>query len=144
VESATGIREVQPFESFECYAPSFEEILDRFWSSFDSLARPKAERLESLTLEIPLSRRQAATGGRIRVLVPAQAVCSACHGTGVVPPYECWRCLGHGSLTGEHPIWVAYPPGVQNDYVLQLALDHLGISNFYLTLRFRVTDREIF
>jgi hypothetical protein len=36
------------------------------------VTRPKAERLESLTVDVPLSPRQAFMGGQMRILVPAR------------------------------------------------------------------------
>jgi len=38
------------------------------------MARPKAERLESLTVDVPLSPQQAFVGGQMRILVPAREV----------------------------------------------------------------------
>jgi curved DNA-binding protein CbpA len=35
VEPARGFREFSPLESFETYAPSFEELFERFWSNFE-------------------------------------------------------------------------------------------------------------
>ena len=50
VQPARGFRELSPLESFETYTPSFGELFERFWSNFEPLDRPKAERLESLTV----------------------------------------------------------------------------------------------
>src|SRR5947207_2376861 len=55
VEPASGFREVSLSHSFDTFAPSFDEIFDRLWSNFELLSRPKAERIESLTLDVPLS-----------------------------------------------------------------------------------------
>ena len=35
VEPARGFREVSLAESFETYRPSFDELLERFWSNFE-------------------------------------------------------------------------------------------------------------
>lgn len=121
--------------------PSFAELFDRFWSNFELLTRPKAERLESLTVELPLSVEEAATGGRARIRIPARAQCPTCSGHGAVGGYECWRCQGHGTITADYPVDVLYPGGIFNEYVVQLPLDQFGIANFYLTVRFRVTEQ---
>src|ERR1700736_4817696 len=42
--------------------------------------------------------------------------------------------------TGEYPITVSYPAGLQQDYMVCLSLDRFGIENFYLTVRFRSTE----
>ncbi len=122
------------------FRPSFDELFDRLWSNFSLLTRPKEEQLESLTLELPLSREEAMNGGQARILIPARAECPACGGRGGVGGYECWRCQGHGAITAEYPLDVPYPAGIVSEYVVQLPLEGFGIGNFYLTVRFRVTD----
>jgi hypothetical protein len=100
--------------------------------------RPKAERLESLTVEILVSPDEARFGGHVRVRIPARAACSVCSGHGAVGSYECWRCEGHGSLTTEYPVEVAYPAGVRDGYAVRIPLTRFGIENFYLTVLLRV------
>jgi molecular chaperone DnaJ len=137
---AAGFEEMSLFRSFETFSPSIDEIFERLWSNFDLLTRPKAERLESLNVDVPLSARQAFAGGEVRIMVPARLVCPACGGLGSVGPYECSRCEGHGALTGEYPVTVGYPAGLWQDYVVRLPLDRFGIQNFYLAVRFRPTE----
>lgn len=141
-KTASKPREVSLRKSLETAQPSFDELFDRFWGNFDQLSRPKAERLESLTLEIPLSYQEARVGGHARVLIPARAHCPACAGRGALGLYQCWQCEGHGSITADYPVDVPYPPGVANEYVVQVPLSQFGIANFYLTVRFRVTAAE--
>ena len=138
------LRPVQPmprtasiFESFDTFSPSLDEIFDRWWSNFDVLTRPKAERLESLTVEVLLSPEEVLTGGTVNIRLPARLVCPVCGGRGGVRLYECWRCQGEGSLIGDYPVRVSYPAGLQHDYIEQIPLDALGIQNFYLTVIFR-------
>jgi molecular chaperone DnaJ len=122
----------------ECH-PSFHELFDRLWSNFSLLTRPKAEHLESLTVEIVLTREEARAGGQARIMIPARALCPACLGHGAVGLYQCWRCQGHGSITADYPLEVTYPAGVLNEYVVRVPLSRFGIENFYLTARFRVS-----
>ena len=56
---AAGFEEMSLFRSFETFSPSLDEIFERLWSNFDLLTRPKAERLESLNVDVPLPPRQA-------------------------------------------------------------------------------------
>jgi molecular chaperone DnaJ len=104
------------------------------------VTRPKAERLESLSVDVPLSPQQAFEGGAVRILVPARLVCPACRGQGSVGPYECSHCEGHGAVTREYPVTVAYPAGLQEDHIVRLPLNRFRIQNFYLTVRFRLTN----
>lgn len=117
--------------------PSFDELFERLWSNFTLSTRPKAERSENLIVDVPLSPQEALTGGAVEILVPAQLVCPRCGGRGHLMGYKCGRCEGQGKLAGEYPVRAPYPGGLQQDYVLQMPLDHVGISNFYLTIRFR-------
>jgi DnaJ-class molecular chaperone len=136
---ARSLRDISLADSFEVYRPSFEELFDRFWSNFELVDRPKAERLESLTVEVVLTPEEARVGGQVRV--PARAACPACGGRGAMGPYECWQCQGHGALTTEYPVEVAYPPGVRDGHALRLSLTQFGIENFYLTVLLRVSHQ---
>jgi DnaJ-class molecular chaperone len=137
VEPVERFRDVSLTRSFESFSPSFDEIFDRLWSNFGSLARPKSEHLESLNMDIPVSEDQALAGGSARILVPVRHQCRTCQGQGSVGFYECWRCRSQGTVLAEVPVEVSYPEGLHNDYVVRLSLDSLGIRNLFLTVRFR-------
>jgi DnaJ-class molecular chaperone len=136
--SARGFREVSLADTFETYLPSFDELFERWWSNFSPVERPKAERLESLTVEVVISPEEAVRGGRVRVWVPTRLPCPACGGSGAVGGYGCWHCEGHGALTDDWPVEVDYPAGLRDGYTVRLPLHSLGVQNFYLTLLFRV------
>ncbi|MGO8926328.1 MAG: hypothetical protein ACLQU3_05485 [Limisphaerales bacterium] len=138
VEPARGFLEAWLAKSFETHRPSFDELFDRFWSNFEPYGRPKAEELESLTVEVVIHPDNARFGGQVRVWIPARATCSTCGGHGLVGPYECWQCEGHGALTREYPITVEYPPGIRDGYAIRIPLSRFGIENFYLTVLLRV------
>ena len=139
VEPAGGFRQASLSRSFDTFGPSFDELFERLWSNFDFRTRPKAETLESLTVDVPVSEDEALTGGSVRVLVPARFACQRCGGRGGLGSYECWRCQGQGFITAEYPVDVPYPAGLRRDYVVRVPLDDFGIRNFYLTVRFRLT-----
>ena len=135
-----GFEDMSLFHSFETFSPSLDELFDRLWSNFELRTRPKAERLESLKVEVPLSPQQAFAGGEVRIMVPARLVCPACRGQGSIGPYECAHCEGQGAVTGEYPVRVSYPAGLEQDYIVRLPLDRFGIENFYLSVRFRPSE----
>jgi molecular chaperone DnaJ len=139
VEPARSFREIWPLESFETYTPSFDEVFKRFWSNFEPFGQPKAERLESLTLEVVLSPEEARFGSRLRVRVPARTTCAECGGHGAVGLYECWYCRGQGALMTECPLGVSVPSGTRDGDAVRIPLTQFGIENFYLTLLFRVS-----
>jgi hypothetical protein len=60
-------------------------------------------------------------------------------GQGSIGPYECSQCEGHGAVTGEYPVTVSYPAGLQEDYIVRIPLERFGIQNFYLSVQFRPT-----
>jgi molecular chaperone DnaJ len=129
--------DISLFRSFETFSPSLDELFERLYSNFNLRTRPKAERLESLNVEIPLSPQQAFAGGEVRIMVPARLVCHACSGHGRIGPYECAYCEGHGEMTSEYPVTVSYPAGLEGDYIVRVPLERFGIQNFYLTIQFR-------
>ena len=81
-----GFEEISLLRSFETFFPSFSEMFDRLRSNFELVSRPKAERLESLAVDVTLSPQEAFVGGQMRILVPARVICPACRGRGSVGP----------------------------------------------------------
>ena len=101
ISPAGSFQEASLLHSFDTFAPSFDELFDRLWSNFDLSTRPKAERLESLNVDITLTEEEARAGGSVEILVPARVICASCDGHGSIGFYECWRCQGQGALTVE-------------------------------------------
>lgn len=142
LKTQTPARQIRLRGSFETFHPSFEELFERFWGNFDLMTRPKAEHLESLTLEVPVSPEEARLGGNARIMIPARAECPTCFGHGAVGYYQCWHCGGQGSITADYPVDLHYPAGLLNEYTTRVPLEQFGIRNFYLTVRFRVSSEE--
>ena len=132
--------EISLSESFHTFRPSYQEIFDRLWSNITELTRPKAEKIESLDVEIVLSPEEAMRGGEARIMVPGRVTCPVCRGLKSVGPFLCFRCGGEGTMTGEYPVRVRFPAGMPSAYTVQAAMDHLGIHNFYLTVYFRIDE----
>lgn len=139
LKTARNVRDFSVAKSFESFRPSFDALFDRFWSNFENLTRPKAERLESLTIEVVLSPEEAAWGGQVQIGIPSQAPCEACDGHGAMGPYECWQCQGHGIRITTYPLTVEYPAGLRDGHAVSLPLSQFGIQNFYLNVLFRVS-----
>jgi molecular chaperone DnaJ len=126
------------WDDFETYAPGYEELADRWWGNFTPGNRPKGESVESMTVEVPLSPDEARRGGEIEIRVPVPALCGLCGGHGALGYYECWACSGRGSGLVDQPLRVRHPAGLLGDHEVAIALDQLGVENFYLLVRFRV------
>jgi len=125
---------------FVTYFPSFEELFNRFWSNFTETSRPKAERMESIQLEISITPLQAFRGGTLQIMIPAEVQCPTCHGQGGVGFFECWRCEGEGRVLIQQPLTISFPAGIRDNYVEKVPLKQFGIHNFYLTIHFRVSE----
>lgn len=128
--------------SFETFKPSYDEIFDRILRNFQHIEGPKGDVSKNLSVEIPLTRRQAYEGGKIQILVPAQADCPTCGGCGAIGPYMCVRCSGEGSISGEFPVLVSVPSRLTADHSVIIPLEGFGIRNLFLTVNFRLTDRH--
>ncbi|MFN2191120.1 MAG: DnaJ domain-containing protein [Candidatus Promineifilaceae bacterium] len=124
--------------SFHTFSPSFEELFDRLWRNYTP-SRPEMEPLYGLNVEILITPSQAFRGGRVRLFVPAQLTCPLCAGRGGIGWFECARCHGTGSISGELPVTLEFPPGIVNNHLIQVPLDSFGIENFYLNVVFRVS-----
>lgn len=88
----------------------FGGIGDFFSSIFDFGRRAaggkerQSRRGRNVELDVDLSLRVAARGGRIRVTVPVREECAACDGSGVAPGASletCSRCEGRGTIAFE-------------------------------------------
>ncbi len=124
--------------SFQTYRPSYEELFDRLERNFRPSNHPKAGTVRQLVVEFTLTPDEARRGGNVQVHMPASIRCPACGGRGGIGFYECGRCSGEGEMTGEFPVMLSYPPGIGDGYQASLNLNHLGIRNIFLTVRFRV------
>jgi molecular chaperone DnaJ len=124
--------------SFGSSRPSIEEIFDRIRDNFSCEPRYKGERIQELCLEIVLSTEEARLGGRYCIPVPTVSACPTCSGRGIMPPYQCYRCMGGGTVSGDLPVDLEIAPGIPDGYRKAISLRSFGIRDVYLTLVFRV------
>ena len=120
--------------------PSFDAFRERYLRNFSGRNLPKAERAESLTLDVALSPVEAFCGCTIPVGVPVFGACSECGGTGQVFLFRCLECAGSGLLEEERALYVRVPPRVQPATVLEVPLEMFGISNLYLRMQVSISD----
>jgi DnaJ-class molecular chaperone len=140
-EEGIDLGEASLTQSFRTYRPSFEDIMGRLWRNFYGSEHPKAEQVEQLVVDIPITPAQARWGGQVRIMIPAQHICPTCEGERHIGGYPCFRCGGLGVIVKETPVYASYPPQVVNHYLAHIPLESLGISNLYLTVRFCVTEQ---
>jgi molecular chaperone DnaJ len=136
----TYVDNISLVRSFQTFTPSFDEIFDWLWNNFSTFNYPKSGWVQNLTIEVPLSNEQALSGGNVKVMVPARAICKTCRGYGNVGPYECSHCAGEGAISGEIPILIAFQPGLNENQAVMIPLDRYGIRNLHLTVLFCLTD----
>lgn len=127
--------------SFRSNRPSIEEIFDRILDNFGPALPYKGERFQELCLEIVLSSEEARLGGRFRIPVPTVSACPACGGEGIIRPYQCYRCMGGGTVSEDLSVDVAVAPGIPDGYRKALSLRNFGIRDVCLTLLFRLRPR---
>lgn len=125
---------------FRIIHPSFEPLFHRLRQNFTGVGIPKAERLESLTLELLLSPDEALRGGTIPVSIPIFYPCPVCRGTGRDWLFPCTYCGGRGMIEEEESVRVRIPPMIQDGAVMEFPLHSLGIHNFSLRLYVRIAD----
>jgi molecular chaperone DnaJ len=125
--------------SFQTHHSSYETVFDRIVSNFTEGGRTLAGTPETLSMVVTLTPDQAFQGGHIRINFPASIRCSDCQGRGGVGFYECWRCGGAGSISGEYPVMVSYPPGIPDGQVVLISLERFGMREAHLNVRFRIS-----
>ena len=129
-------------DSFRSHRPSMQEIFDRIRDNFRPVAAYKSERLQNLCLEIILTPDEARMGGRFRISVPTVSPCPTCSGRGIVRPYQCYRCMGAGSVSEDLPVNIEIAPGIPDGFQKAISLRRFGIRDVYLTLIFRIGGGE--
>jgi molecular chaperone DnaJ len=120
--------------------PSFEALMERLLRNVTGLGVPKAERPESLTLEIILEPEEVARGVRVPIGVPAVARCPRCGGAGHVWLFPCASCRQKGVVATERIVDVTIPARVRPGTVIDVPLQGLGIHNLYLCCLVRIAS----
>jgi molecular chaperone DnaJ len=123
---------------FRTMHPSFDPLFHRFRRNFTGFGGPKAERMESLTLELLLSPDEALRGGTVSLSVPVFYPCPVCHGAGRDWLFPCTYCGEQGTIEEEEIVRVRIPPAVRDGTVVEIPLRGLGIHNLYLRLSIRI------
>jgi|WetSurSiteA1Bulk_404760.scaffolds.fasta_scaffold63937_2 molecular chaperone DnaJ len=139
------IREsIYPLDSFRSFQPSFDEILDNLRNAFYRGAHRKGDRFQTLTMEVVLTPDQANRGGSIQILLPLEAWCPTCEGSGNTGIWECWDCNGSGAVLQNIPLEVNFPPGMRDGYQVAIPLDRFGLHDLCQILFFRISPEGDF
>jgi DnaJ-class molecular chaperone len=128
------------FSQPEQTRPSFDAFHERYLRNFTGWSVPKAEQVESLTLDVVLSSAEAFYGCTIPVGLPVFSPCLECGGTGQVLPFRCMECDGSGFAEEQRTLHIRVPPQVRAGTVLEVPLEMFGIGNLYLRLRISISD----
>ena len=138
-QDPSGLTDVRLPRSFRTYRSSTETFFDRILSNFAESGHSFAGMAEPLSMVVTLAPDQAFRGGHIQINLPASLRCSNCQGHGGVGFYECWLCGGAGSISGEYPVMVSYPPGIPDGHVVRISLERFGMRDAHLNVRFRIS-----
>lgn len=119
----------------ERVGPSYDALIERLIRNFTGVGSAKAERPESLSFELLLTRDEAASGCVVPIGVPAFQRCGGCSGRGYRGLLLCPDCQAEGVVQVERLLRVHVPPGVPSGAILERSLEGLGISNLYLRIQ---------
>jgi DnaJ-class molecular chaperone len=117
---------------------AFDDILDRFLGIFPEQRQSAQRRRQDITIEVTLSTEQARRGGTVRIMVPVEMNCPACFRSGSSRYYPCRRCNGAGTLRGDEPLLISYPPGINDNNSMELAFNRPMDQPLHLTVVFTV------
>ncbi|HKP56817.1 MAG TPA: DnaJ domain-containing protein [Polyangiales bacterium] len=122
------------FANQDTIRPSFEAMHERLARNYTQIGVPKAERPAGLNVEVLLTPAEAAHGCVVPVGIPTFARCPLCRGSGHDWLSPCMRCEGAGVIEHEQELRLRIPAMLRSGSVIEVALDPLGIRNFYLRL----------
>src|SRR5262245_47207601 len=122
------------FANRDTIRPSFEAMHERLARNYTQIGVPKAERSAGLNVEVLLTPEEAAHGCVVPVGIPTFAHCPLCQGSGHDWLSLCTRCEGEGVVEHEQELRLRIPAMLPSGSVIEVALDPLGIRNFYLRL----------
>jgi molecular chaperone DnaJ len=134
---------VSLFARPERTVPSFEPFFERYARNFTGRHVPKAERPESLTVDVVLSPLEATIGCWLPIGVPGFRPCRHCGGAGNVWLFPCVECRGSGIEEFERVMQVRVPPFVPAGTVLEAALDVFGVENLYLRVHISISEEAL-
>ncbi|MGD9877574.1 DnaJ domain-containing protein [Desulfococcus sp.] len=116
----------------------FENPRQHFRTSRRHRSHTEFGGVEDVSVEVPLTREQAMSGGSVAIMVPAPDVCPSCRGAGSGFFHRCRHCRGSGVIVRNISVQVPFPPGLEKDHVVRVALEAFGMERFDLRVWFRV------
>lgn len=116
----SGVRAID--RSIHHYDFLFDSLFDQMLTGFTESSMAEGVRLKSMTVEVLLTKEQAARGGNVHIKVPVRLRCPSCQSHTGIGFHNCWRCSGEGYLTGEKTVLVNYPAGIQQQHTMYIPL----------------------
>lgn len=121
--------------------PSFDALYERVLRNFTGRGIPKAERMESLSLELLLHPERAALGGAVPLGIPVYHHCPVCGGGRTESFFRCPNCGGDGIVEDLKTLTIEVPVRLARRTNLDLSLENLGICNLFLRVHISVSAR---
>ena len=112
--------------------PSREELIERLLRNFSGWRIPKAEREESLDVQVLIHPEQARRGAVVPVGIPFYQCCPQCGGSGREFLLACNACDGRGLVEEVGAMAIVLPPRSTPEMVFESSLQDLGIHNLFL------------
>jgi hypothetical protein len=125
------------FSTMPEYAPSLEEILDKYLRNFTGRL-PKSRSAQALNVIVILSPEQLIDDVHLPVRVPLFHICQRCGGSGRAGFFGCEKCEGAGIIEEIRTLDILIPAHTPQGAALPLSLEHLGIENLHLNVQVAV------
>jgi molecular chaperone DnaJ len=140
-QTMSDVPEVLPLlRRFETVSPPFEQLFAQVLRSFTQSGVSPEEPVQSFTIQVILSPKEAARGGVAQIRVPVFYPCPTCGGSGQDWLFSCSSCAGQRMIEEDESVRVQIPPMVRDDTLVEVLLRGLGLHNLYLQLSIRVMD----
>ena len=140
-QTMSDVPEVLPLlRRFETVSPPFEQLFAQVLRSFTQSGISPEEPVQSFTIQVILSPKEAARGGVAQIRAPVFYPCPMCGGSGQDWLFSCSSCAGRRMIEEEESVRVQIPPMVRDDTLVEVLLRGLGLHNLYLQLSIRVMD----
>lgn len=127
------------FADLHTTLPPFGALDGWLMRNFTSMDVPRVERSEGLSVDVILTREEAARGGSFSVDVPVHEVCRSCGGTGNDWLFSCLPCAGEGTVLRVQRVQVRVPQSLRLGLTSEVFLQTFRIKNLFVNLRIRVS-----
>jgi len=127
--TSSSVRPISPLKPFR---PLQHSAQNQWLSGISEISNYHGASSKQLEIHVNISWWQAQAGGHVRIAIPVSVLCPECSGKEAAGYYPCWRCYDSGTLQGDLPILLSYPPAIENKHTVRINLGRYGSSDHIL------------